>query len=453
MDINLKPNAKTFFRFAVPSVASMLVYSLYTIMDGIFLSHAVGEYALAAINLVMPYINAVFAVAVFFSMGTSTVVTIALGRGEKDEANRVFTQNTWTMFILAFAFAVLVELFTEPLALFLGATENTLGYVMTYLRIVAPFTFFFMVEYSLEVLVKAGGHPVMSIISMTSCFSVNIVLHLVLVVWLGFGVAGGAAATVTAQGVGFVILLLHFIRKRSNLRFVRLKRLCMGVYKRVLSLGLSEFTGEISLALVVFLFNRAAFRVLGEGGVVSYAVLSYVNNIVLVVMAGVAQGMQPLVGLFHGAGDRRNCLRFYRYALRTTAAAAAVLFLTCQLFAEGITSLLLEQSSEMFAYTASALRLFSYSFLLVGFNLSSAGFLNAMEKPGKALVISAGRGIVVISAAIYLMSAFFGDRGLWLAPTCSEGVMLLVNLALMLNVLLGGRNLKEPRAPDGGLRA
>jgi Na+-driven multidrug efflux pump len=436
MDINLKPNAKTFFRFAVPSVASMLMYSLYIIMDGIFLAHAVGEYALAAINLVMPYINAVFAVAVFFSMGTSTVVAIALGRGDKDEANRIFTQNTWVMLAISLLFAVLAEVFTEPIALFLGATENTLGYVATYLRIVAPFTFFFMVGYSLEVLVKTGGHPVVSIISMASCFVANIALHLVLVVWLGFGIAGGAVATVIAQGIGFTIFFVHFIGKRSNLRFVKLKKPFLGIYKRILSLGLSEFAGETSLALVVFLFNRAAFRVLGEGGIVSYAVLAYVNNIVLLVMAGVTQGMQPLVGMFHGAGDRRGCLRFYRFALRTVFVAAVALFLSCQFFAEGITALLLERSSEMFAYAAGALRLFSYSFLLAGFNLCSAGFLNAMEKPGKALVISVGRGIVVVTAAIYLMSALFGDRGLWLATAVSEGIVFIANLALVLTVLI-----------------
>lgn len=414
----------------------MLMFSLYTIMDGIFLAHAVGEYALVAINLVMPYINAVFAVAVLFSMGTSTVVAITLGKGDQEKANCIFTQNTWVMLVIAMLFAVLVEIFAQPLALFLGATENTLEYVMIYLRIVAPFTFFFMVGYSLEVLVKTGGHPAVSIISMASCFVANIVLHLVLVVWLDFGVAGGAVATVIAQGIGFAIFVEHFIHKRSKLRFVRLEKPFLGIYKRILSLGLSEFTGEISLALVIFLFNRAAFRVMGEGGLVGYAVLAYVNNIVLMVMAGITQGMQPLVSLFHGKGDKRACLRFYGFALRTVFVTALMLFFACQFFAPGITSLLLERTSALFSYTAHALRIFSFSFLLVGFNLCSAGFLNAMERPGKALVISIGRGIVMITVAVFLMSHFFADRGLWSATSVSEGIMIAINLALVFTVVV-----------------
>ncbi len=441
MDTNIRPNARTFFRFAIPSVASMLMYSLYTIIDGIFLAHAVGEYALAAINLVMPYVNAVFALAVFFSMGTSTLVAFALGRGDREEADRVFTQNTYVLFALSFILAVLVEAFTEPLARFLGASDNTIGYVVTYLRIVAPFTFFFMVGYSFEVLVKTGGHPAMSFVSMLSCFVVNVALHLVLVVWLGFGIAGGAVATVVAQGVGFFIFVVHFLRKKSNLRFVRLKKLFLGVYGNLLSLGLSEFAGEASLALTVFLFNRAAYRLLGDDGVVSYAVLAYVNNIVLMVMSGVAQGMQPLVGFSHGAGDAKSCVRFYGYALKTAAVAALACFLACQCFAEGITRLLLERTSAMFGYTAGALRIFSYSFLLVGFNLCSAGFFNAMERPGKALVISIGRGIVAITASIYLMSALLGARGLWLATPASEALVFAVNAALVLTLFLGDKTL------------
>ncbi|HWQ57882.1 MAG TPA: MATE family efflux transporter [Clostridia bacterium] len=454
MDINLRPNARTFFRFAIPSVASMLVYSLYTIMDGIFLAHAVGEYALAAINLVLPYINAVFALAVFFSMGTSTVIAFALGRGDGDEANRIFTQNTYVLFVLSLMLAVLVEVFTEPLARFLGASGNTIAYVVTYLRIVAPFTFFFMVGYSLEVLVKTGGHPSVSIVSTLSCFTVNIALHLVLVVWLGFGIAGGAVATVTAQGVGLAIFLVHFLCKKSNLRFVRLKKLFLGVYGKILSLGLSEFSGEISLALVVFLFNRAAFRLLGDEGVVSYAVLAYVHNIVVMVMAGVAQGMQPLVGLSHGARDAGGCVRYYGYALKTAAAAAVVCFLVCQLFSEGITALLLERTSAMFAYTAKALRLFSYSFLFVGFNLCSAGFFNAMERPGRALVISVGRGIVAITASMYLMSALFGARGLWLATPVSEAIVLAVNIALVFTLFFRNSALRQTKnAPASQAKA
>ena len=410
----------------------MLVYSLYTMMDGIFLSRAVGEYALAAINLVMPYINAVFALAVFLSMGTSTLVSLALGRAEHERANRIFTQNVYVLFALSAVLAVLVEVFTFPLARFLGAGENTLEYVVTYLRVLAPFTFFFMVGYGFEVLVKAGGHPGVSLLGMLSCFVINIALHLVLVGWLDFGVTGGAVATVVAQGAGFFIFLAHFARGKSNLRFVRLDKPFLGIYGKIMALGVSEFAGEVSLALVVFLINRTAFRLLGDGGVVSYAVLAYVNNIVLQVMAGIAQGMQPLVAFFRGTGEKRSCVRFYVLAMRTAAAIGLISFLGCQLFAADITALFLERSSAVFAYAANALRLFSYSFLLAGFNLGSAGFFNAMGRPLDAFAISAGRGIVVVTAAVYGMSALFGDGGLWLATPVSEAVVFIANLALVL---------------------
>lgn len=451
MDINLRPNAKTFFRFAVPSVASMLMYSLYTIMDGVFLSHAVGEYALAAINIVMPYINAVFALAIFLAMGTSTVVAVEYGRGNAEEADRIFTQNVYVLGALSVIIAVLAEIFTDEIAVFLGATESTMDYVVTYLRIVAPFTFFFMMGYGLEVLVKTGGHPIVSIISMCCCFTANIVLHLILVVWLGFGIAGAAVATVTAQGIGFTIFLMHFIKRRSNLHLVRIKKPFLGIYKKILALGLSDFSGEISLALVVFIFNRVALEVLGEGGVVAYAVIAYVNNIVVMLMTGVAQGMQPLVSLSYGAARGKACVKFYTLAMRTVAVIAAASFAVCQAFAAPITSCLLETSSDMFEYTVHALKLFSFSFLAVGFNLCSASFMNATENPARALTVSIGRGIVMITLSVLLMSIIFGDTGLWLATPVSETVMLVINIILTATLFIKDRSFwKKDRLEHAG---
>lgn len=414
----------------------MLMFSLYTIMDGVVLSHAMGEYALAAINLVMPYINAVFAVAIFLAMGTSTVVAVLLGRGENDEANRIFTQNTWVFVALSLLLTVLVEIFVEPIARFLGATENTFAYVVSYLRTIAPFTVSLMLGYGLEVLVKTGGHPMVSIWSMCFCFVTNVVLNILFIVVFKWEMFGAAIATGIAQSIALAVFLTHFLSGKSSLRLVRIKKPFLGIYKKIIPLGLSDFSGEISIALVTFLFNRVVFSVMGEDGVVSYAVIAYINNIVVMLMTGVSQGMQPLVSLSYGAGNERNCRWFFRAAQRTVLVLSLALFAACQLFPESIVVLLLERESAMFAYTTNALRLFSYSFLFVGFNLCSAGFLNSIEQPGRALVISMGRGIVMITSSLFILSALFGDTGLWLATGASEAAVLVINIILTATLLI-----------------
>mgnify|MGYP002732392665 CR=1 FL=1 len=427
----MKPNAKTFFRFAAPSVVSMIMFSLYTMVDGIFLAHANGEYAFAAINLAMPFINGIFALGILFAMGTSTVVAITLGQGDTKRANEIFTQNIYVLAAVGLVVTVLVQCFTRELALFLGATENTVGLVVEYLRAVSPFTVCFIVGYGLEVLVKTGGHPSVSLVGISACCGINIVLDAVLVVGRGLGMAGAGVATGIAQTAAMAIFLSHFLSGKSNLRLVRLKKPFLGIYKRILALGLSDFSGEVSLAAVVFLFNHLSFKVLGESGVVIYAAIAYLNNFVLMIMTGVSQGMQPLVSLSYGAGDEQGCRRFYSLAMRTILAASLVCFAACRFLTEPITALMLDPAGAVFPSAVRAVQTFSYSFLLVGFNLASAAFLNATARPAGALAISLGRGIVLIAAAAFVMSALFGGTGLWLAATASEAACLIVTAVLI----------------------
>lgn len=442
----IKANAKTFFRFAMPSVASMIMFSLYTMIDGVFLSRTNGEYAFAAINLAMPYINAIFAVGILFAMGTSTVVAIALGKGENDRANRIFTQNIYVMTAISLIITVFVQCFPQQVALFLGATENTFDYVVQYLKMVSPFTVCFVVGYGLEVLVKTGGHPSVSFVGIFTCFVMNILLHLVLVVWLKLGMVGAGIATGIAQATAMFLFLGHFLSGKSDLHLVRLKKPFLGIYGRILVLGLSDFFGEVSLALVVFLFNRISFEMLGENGVVIYAAISYLNNIVFMIMGGISQGMQPLVSLSYGCGDKRGCLRFYSLAMRTILVASLLCFMACRFFAEPITALMLGPEGPVFGDAAAAVRLFSCSFLLVGYNLCSAAFFNATAKPVRALVISLGRGIVWIIVCVFVMSTLFGATGLWLSATASEAICFIISAILIISLLMRRKELWKSAA-------
>ena len=209
-------SVREFLRFVLPSVASMFVFSTYSIVDGIFVTHGVGELALAAVNLCMPFINAMFAVAVLLSVGTSTVCAIHIGRGEQEAANRTFTQNAFVVGACALLLTLVVHLFPNEVVGILGATDGTRAYMITYLQTVSSFAVFFMVSYCFEVMVKTGGHPSVSIVGVAACCLTNIALDYVFVMRLHMGVQGAALATGIAQGMSFLIFLTHFLRGRSS---------------------------------------------------------------------------------------------------------------------------------------------------------------------------------------------------------------------------------------------
>lgn len=421
---------REFLRFVVPSVASMFVFSTYSIVDGIFVAHGVGELALGAVNLCTPFLNAMFAVAVLLSVGTSTVCAIHIGRGEPEKANRIFTQNAFVVGGCALLLTLLVHLFPNAVVELLGATDGTRAYMISYLQIVSSFAIFFMVSYCFEVLVKTGGHPSVSVLGVSTCCITNIVLDYVFVIKLHMGVEGAALATGIAQAMSFMIFLTHFLRGRSSIKF-RLSRPFLGIYRRILPLGLSEFSSEFALGFTTFLFNRVIRTYIGEMGIVSYSLISYVNTLVLMLVVGTTQGMQPLVSLNLGRGDRLACRGYFRYALVGGVAAATVCFAVCQAFPEAIVSLLFERSSATFPYTVEALRAFSYTFLILGFNVLSAGYFTAMEIPFPAMTIALSRGFITVTIALIGLSSLFGGAGVWYAPVASEGLCLFLTVAFL----------------------
>lgn len=410
---------KKFLKFVLPSIASMWAFSLYTMVDGVFVARGVGETAMSAVNLSAPFTSLVFMVGILLATGTSTVISVALGRGEVEEARNYFNQNLAVTVCVSLILAALVLLNLERAALFLGATPDTLDYVKEYVGTIAVFAVFFTVSYNLEVQVKANGAPQVSTVGVLSCALMNVALDALFVMGFGWGVWGAALATGLAQVTSTSVFLGYFLTHRERLRIQRF-RLGLGAYRRIVPLGLSEGLNELSNGLVIFLFNHTILRFIGEQALPAYTIISYVNTLVLMTMTGTAQGMQPLVSFSLGAGRRRDCHRLLKYGLAAAALFAGLSFALGELGAPLIVGAFLKRSSPIFAYSVSALRLYGWSFLVVGFNVVFAAFFTAVERPVPAFAISLSRSLVLLAASLLTMAVLFGDRGIWLSTFVSE---------------------------------
>ena len=293
---------------------------------------------------------------------------------------------------------------------------------------IAVFAVFFTVSYNLEVQVKANGAPQVSTVGVLSCALMNVALDALFVVGLGWGVWGAALATGLAQVTSTAVFLVYFLTHRERLRLGRF-RLKLGRYRRIVPLGLSEGLNELSNGLVIFLFNHTILRFIGEQALPAYTVISYVNTLVLMTMTGAAQGMQPLVSYALGAGRQEECRRFLKYGAAAAALFAALSFALGELGAPLIVGAFLDRGSAIFDYSVSALRMYAWSFLAVGFNVIFAAFLTAVERPAPALAISLSRSLVLLSASLLTLPVLFGDRGIWLSTLASELGCLVITAA------------------------
>lgn len=416
---------KKFLKFVMPSIASMWVFSLYTIVDGIFVARGVGETAMAAVNLSMPFTSLVFMTGILLATGTSTVISIALGREELGQARDYFNQNLVVTGMVSLALTAVVLLNLDRAAHFLGATEHTLAYVKEYVAVIAVFAVFFTISYNLEVQVKANGAPSVSTLGVLSCALMNVALDALFVLGFGWGVWGAALATGLAQVTSTLVFLLYFLTHRQRLKLGRF-RPQLSVYRRILPLGLSEGLNELSNGLVIFLFNRTILGVIGEEGLPTYTIISYVNTLVLMTMTGTAQGMQPLVSFHLGAGEQKSCRRLLKYALVSVTVFELMFFLLGELGAPVIVAAFLDRESGIFVSSVRALRLYGGVFLVMGFNVVFAGFFTAVERPAAAFVISFGRSLVFLAASLFVLSRLFGETGIWCSPLVSELACLVL---------------------------
>lgn len=423
---------KQFFKFVIPSVVSMLVFNLYTMVDGIYVARFVGEHALSAVNISMPYVNFIFAFSILFSVGTSTVVAIFRGENNMKSANETFTRNTIFLTVCALIITLLALVFQNELALFLGASEVTLPYVHDYLGVLIWFTFFFIVSYSMEVLVKTDGFPKLATAAVSVGAVTNIVMDYVLVVHVGMGIRGAAIATGLSQVLTFTVFTIHFLGKRGTIHWCK-TTMDLSVYKRIIPIGTADFITELSAGTIIFLFNHAILKHIGDNGVVTYTVITYIYNIVMMTFTGISQGMQPLVSFYRGRREENTCRLFLRYALYSTFAMSMLALAICLFMTPALVSIFIDASrAELFTYTVHAFRIYSLCYLVIGYNIVCSGYFAAVEKSGYSFTISLLRGFVLIAASIWIMGELFQGEGIWYATLVCESSTLVVSIWCML---------------------
>ena len=425
---------KQFFRFSTATVASLMVFSLYSIVDGLFVARGVGEYAMSAVNLSVPFINLLFSIAVIFAVGTSTIIAYLLGQKNAQSANKLFSQNLVTLAVIGITISILVLVFTKPFALLLGADELTLEYTIHYLQGLAPFAVCFMISYNLEVLVKTDGRPRLALITVCVGCVTNCVLDYLAIFHWDMGIWGAAAATGVSQLLTCVIYMTHFFGKYTTFHPVRF-RMDWKIYRRLLPIGISDGLTELCNGLMIFLFNHTILRCIGTDGLVAYTIIAYANTLVINITMGISQGSQPLISFQNGRGDSAAIGKLLGYGLRTMCGVAAVCFTALFLAAPALIGMFLpEAEPQMLAFSTDAFRRYSLCYLPVGFNIYIAGFLTAMERPVPAVAISTGRGLILQGSILLLLAAVFGGSSIWFAPLISELLCLGLSVFFLLRL-------------------
>lgn len=401
----------------------MIIFSLYSMVDGFFVSKYVGVEALSAVNLSMPFINIVFALGIIAAVGSQTMCGVFIGRKNYMKANNIFSFNIRTVTIFSIILTVLFYFNMDTIAKLLGATEDLKPLVIEYLGHIVYFVPFLMISYNFEVMVKVDGFPRLAVATVITCGLSNVILDYVFVGLMGHGLAGAAVATGFSQVISTVVYLIHFTVGKSNLEFVEVK-FSFDTLKSIFSLGVGDFVSEVGIAMIVLFYNIFIIKFLGEKSIATFSVISYVNNLALTCFAGITQGTQPLLSYYYGKKDYDSLKKLFRLATAAIFVTGVVFLAASQLFPERIFRIFLDVDKETLSYSVESLRKFSISFMITGFNVLIAAVCVSFLKPKYSVTINILRSFVTIYLALFVLT-MLEPRLIWFASALSEAVTLI----------------------------
>lgn len=416
-----------YLKSLLPSVLTMIFLSFYTTIDGFFVSRYAGSDALAGINIVIPITCVTFGVAVMLATGAGAIIGEHLGRGEMEQANRIFSFMCLVLLAFSVAFTALGVAFLRPIAVLLGSSERLMPHVLPYALVVflgtVPMAFKLFFEY----LVRSDGNSKVGLAMSVAGLVLNVGLDYLFVGVFGLGTLGAAWGTTLSITASALIGLVYFLRL-GNIRFARPKADAKVLLKSCTN-GSSEMFTEFSTGITTLLFNLMVMKYFGEDGVAAVIIIMYIYYFFISFYMGIAVAVAPVVSYNVGAQNPDKIREMLRYSFRTIAVTAALILAASLLGGQAIIHLFV-QSGNVFDITWQALRLFSPVFVFIGFNVFLSGYFTALGNGLTSAVISLLRSLVLVVVFIAVLPLLLEENGIWLTMPFSEAATVLVAVQL-----------------------
>ena len=454
---------KLLLMYALPSVISQIIASVYNIVDRVFLGQCVGALAIAGLAITMPVMNIVHAFGSLVGVGSSARMSIVLGRRDMQWAGRILGNSMLLTFAFGMLFVVGGYLFMDDILTAFGASHDTLAYARQYMRIVLPGMFLTTLTFNLTGLIRASGYPKRSMWILAGGAILNIVLDAVFIYGLGWGISGAAWATTISMGVSAVFAVMHFILPSSLIRFTRA---CWAprlyIFRNILMIGMSPFLMNVAASAVVALLNRQLIRFgnlsLTGGGDLAVGVFGIVNtfgSLLLMFIIGICQGMQPIAGYNYGAGLQSRLKSVFLLTMKLNVTCGVIGAVVAVAFPAFLMRLF-TTDADLIHLGVPAMRYLMVMWGFIGFTITNSNFFQSIDKPWIAIVTSLSRQVIFLTPMIYLIPTLFvrmgwsGLNGVWTACTISD----LLGAVLAALLLLTQRHIFRPgyQAPPRRMR-
>ena len=420
------PIGKLLVEYSLPAIIAMTVVSLYNVIDSIFIGHGVGAMAIAGLAITFPLMNLIIAFCTLVGVGSATISSIFMGQKDVQRATLVLHNATILLLVNGILVTIVTLIFLDPILLFFGASHETLPYARDFMQVILianPIAYLFV---GLNNLMRATGYPRKAMLSSFLTVAVNVVVAPIFIFLLGWGIRGAALATAIAQLTGLVWVLAHFLNKNNYISF---KRGCFRLHRRIiasiLGIGMSPFLMNACSCIVVIIINTSLRNYGGDMAIGAYGIVNRMLTLFLMVVLGLTQGMQPIVGYNYGANRFDRVKQTLHYGLIFGGCITTLGFLANELMPGVIVSFCTD-SPELLEVSRNGLRIMSAAFFIVGLQVVITQFFQSIGKSQISIFLSLSRQLLFLIPCLLILPRYYGTNGVWWSIPIADAVAFIV---------------------------
>lgn len=415
--------SRLLIEFSIPAIVGMLVNSLYIIVDRMFIGRVVGAMAISGVSLTFPIAIIIMAFAMLVGIGAAARISIRLGQSDKQGAEHIFGNALVLLIIVSIVVTLLGLILVDPMLMAFGASNNTIDYAREFITIILCGSIFQIMGFGLNNVIRSEGNPKKAMTTMLIGGITNIILDFLFIYIFHFGIKGAAFATVTAQFINMVWVLYYFLRGNSMLK-IRKENLILK-WKTVISIfsiGMSPFAMQLAASAVNIILNKSLGIYGGDLAIGAMGIINGIATVILMPIFGINQGSQPVIGFNYGAQLYIRVKKALKLAIIAATAISTTGALCAHIFPYTLVGFFNKSDANLTNITVNGVKIYMLLFPIVGFQVVSANFFQAIAKAKISMFLALSRQVIVLIPMLFLLPGIFGLNGVWMAAPVSDGV-------------------------------
>ena len=413
---------KLLLKYSVPAIIGMMVNALYNVVDRIFIGNipGVGPLAITGVGVTMPIMSITLAFAMLIGIGCTTNISIKLGQGKKEDAQKIIGNGITLSIIISLILSIIGIVFGNQILHLFGASDQTLYYAKSYIYIILAGTVFSTLGFTLNNTIRGDGNPKLAATIMVVGCITNVILDAVLIFVFNLGIQGAAIATVISQIVTALWGLMYYVKGKSNLKFEKSSlKLDKSLVKSIIAIGIAPFSMQIATSLVQVISNNALKMYGGDLAIGAMATISSISMIFLMPIFGLNQGSQPIIGFNYGAKQYSRANKAFKISALISIVILTAGWILVQLSPETVIGMF-NKDPKLMDISVNGIRIYLFMLPIIGISITGSNYIQSVGKAKIATVLSLLRQVILLIPMIMILPSFFGLNGVWYASPISD---------------------------------